>query len=263
MACPFHLRSHEENSHILWEKAIRSLAELKRQGCLIVVFEGGEPLLWNDGPHDFPELVAYAKRGFLCVGAITNGTLTLDVPTDALWVSIDGPKHTHDMLRSDSFDIVVRNLKAAKHRKLFVHFTFNHQNWQDFEATIHILSSIPQVKGITVQFFYLYDQGEAPLAMDTTGRALAIEKVLELKQKGLSILNSRAGLKAMIENTWQCHEWLLAHVDPRGSVTTGCYAQGRGDVKCTHSGFIPVAEASGAFELRPGSLLADWRIFPA
>lgn len=262
-ACPFHQRAHAENTHLTWDMARHSLDELHRMGCRIVIFEGGEPLLWKDGPHDFAQLAAYARERFLCVGATTNGTLPLIPATDVLWVSIDGGKDTHDRLRSDSYDRVLRNLHATVHPKVFIHYTLNRENWRDFPATVRQIAPLPSVKGITVQLFYPYDQGEAALALDQSERHQAINTVLDLKRRGYPILNSTRSLEAMIENTWHCHAWLLANVDPDGTVSTGCYVNGRGDVRCDQCGFTPVAEASGAFDLKPGSLLAGWRIFLA
>jgi len=73
-----------------WEQAVEALNELKRLGCRFVIFEGGEPLLWSDGNHDFSDLPEKARSLFLRVGVTTNGTVSLDVPTDLLWVSLDG-----------------------------------------------------------------------------------------------------------------------------------------------------------------------------
>jgi MoaA/NifB/PqqE/SkfB family radical SAM enzyme len=72
-ACPFHRRAREEGSHMSWHTALTSLERLRRMGCRIVIFEGGEPLLWRDSGHDFSELARHAARDFLCVGATTNG----------------------------------------------------------------------------------------------------------------------------------------------------------------------------------------------
>ena len=65
----------------------------------------------------------------------------------------------------------------------------------------------------------------------------------------------------MIENSWRCHDDILINVDPNGEIVQGCYVKNRGDVRCSECGFTPVAEASGAIDLLPGSILAGWRIF--
>jgi len=53
----------------------------------------------------------------------------------------------------------------------------------------------------------------------------------------------------------------LANADPDGSLWTGCYLQERGEIRYRYCGFTPVAEASLALALHPGTLYAGWRIF--
>lgn len=260
-ACPFHHRAMEPDSHMSWEMAMNALGALRMSGCKLVVFEGGEPLLWRDGPHDFGELAAYAKKSFLRVAVTTNGTFPLDVPTDIVWVSLDGLKPTHDRLRSNSFDAVRINLQATSHPKVLVHFTVNRENWRDLDDLAEELKGIPSVRGMTVQLFYPYGQDEEPLALDASERRAALEKIIQLKRRGYPILNSVGRLKAMIGNTWKCQDDILINVDPNGQLTKGCYVKSRGQVSCPDCGFTPVAEASGALHFIPGSLLAGWRIF--
>ncbi len=259
--CPFHLRSHEESASMSWIKACECIDRLKNMGCKIVIFEGGEPLLWSDNNRRFSDLARYAKKHFICVGATTNGTLGLDVPTDVLWVSIDGLRDTHNELRSNSYEDVMNNIRASGHPRLFIHFTMNRKNWRDLDELTRILSAMEQVKGITVQLFYPYNQGEEHLALSSRERKEALMHVMDLKRRGYPVLNSLWGLNAMINNTWTCHDFLLANVDPDGRISTGCYVAGRGEVNCADCGFTPVAEASGAYSLIPGALAAGWRIF--
>ncbi|MHA1569501.1 MAG: radical SAM protein [Alphaproteobacteria bacterium] len=262
-ACPFHLRAEQPDAHIGWDAAVRCLDELQARGCRFVVFEGGEPLLWRDGEHNFTDLASYARDRFLRVAATTNGTLPLDVPTDLLWVSLDGGPATHDRLRCDSFDQLWQNLRAAHHPKLLVHFTISKDNWPEMEEVLRLIKQAPAVRGMTVQLFYPYDEGEKPLALTPEQRRAAIENVIHLKKAEYPILNSTSRLRAMIENKWTCHDWSLINVDPDGAITQGCYVKSRGEVRCADCGFTPVAEASGALDLRPGSIFSGWRVFLA
>ena len=259
-ACPFHGRAVDNNSHISWEGAIRALDTLKHYGTRIVVFEGGEPFLWRDGSHGLYDLVLYAKKHFLRVAVTTNGTFPLDIPADVIWVSIDGLNGTHDRLRSGSFAQVWSNLNAADHPRVMVHFTMNRHNWRELDQLVEQLRHVPAVKGLTVQLFYPYGQGESPLALSPGERKMAIESVIRLK-KSYPIVNSAHCLRAMIRNTWHCHDDVLINVDPDGTLTQGCYVKSRGEVNCRECGFTPVAEASGALDLRPGSILAGWRAY--
>ena len=206
-ACPFHQRAESSGSHMSWDGAIKALHELKKSGCRIIVFEGGEPFLWNDGAHDLRELVVYAKRHFLRVAVTTNGTFPLDVPADVIWVSLDGLKQTHDRLRSESFDRVWENLKAATHPKILVHYTINRENWHELDALLEKLKEAPAVRGATVQLFYPYGQGEGPLALSPPERRAALEKAVKIKKLGQPILNSASRMKAMIDNKWRCHDY--------------------------------------------------------
>lgn len=244
-----------------WETALTALENLRALGTRIVIFEGGEPFLWRDGPHRLHDLVLYAKRRFLRVAVTTNGTLPLNVPSDILWVSLDGLKETHDRLRNGSFDRVLSNIKSANHSRIYIHFTINRENWREVEPLAGLIARIPAIKGMTVQFFYPYRQGEEDLALSADERRKTIEKLLKLKKSGFPIVNSAGRLNAMIQNTWRCHDDILINVDPDGTVTQGCYVKRRGQVRCDACGFTPVAEASGALDLIPESLCAGWQLF--
>lgn len=260
-ACPFHLRSDEEKTHMSWYTAIGALDSLHRLGTRMVVFEGGEPLLWRDGSHRLHDLVIYARKHFLRVAVTTNGTLPLDIPAHTLWVSLDGLKETHDELRSNSFDRICFNIKETKHPRVFIHCTLNRRNWRDVDSLAKWVKEMPTLQGMTVQFFYPYNQGEDDLSLSSEDRRAAIKKLLELKKSGLPILNSASRLRAMIDNRWRCHDDILINVDPDGAITKGCYVKNRGSINCDACGFTPVAEASGALDLIPGSLYAGWRLF--
>lgn len=260
-ACPFHLRADHEDVHMSRDTAIGALDAMRQLGTRMVVFEGGEPLLWRDGSYRFHDLVLYARRHFLRVAVTTNGTLPLDVPSHTLWVSLDGLKETHDYLRSDSFDRILSNIKMTKHPRVFIHCTLNRRNWQDLDSLAKWVQKMPTLKGMTVQFFYPYNQGEEDLALSPEERRVVIEKLIELKKSGLPILNSAGRLRAMAGNHWTCHDDILINVDPDGAITKGCYVKSRGEINCDACGFTPVAEASGALDFIPGSLYAGWRLF--
>lgn len=259
--CPFHRRGNEPGGHMDRETALRSLDRLREMGTLIVVFEGGEPLLWRDGSFTFNDLVLYARQRFPRVAVTTNGTFPLDVPVHVLWISLDGLGDVQDALRSGSFERIRRNLDRANHDKILVHMTLNSRNWREAAPLAEWVKGNGKIRGMTVQLFYPYGQGEAPLALAPRERRLALESVIELKRKGYPILNSAGRLRAMIDNAWTCHDDLLVNVDPDGTITRGCYVKGRGTVDCRNCGFTPVAEACGASDLEGGSLLAGWRLF--
>jgi MoaA/NifB/PqqE/SkfB family radical SAM enzyme len=259
-ACPFHSHASDDNSHISWEGAVKALDALKQRRTRIVMFEGGEPFLWRDGNHDLRELVLYAKKRFLRVGVTTNGTFPLDISADVIWVSMDGLNGTHDRLRSGSFNTLLSNLQISPHPRILVHFTMNRENWRELEAVAERLKHIPAVKGLSVQLFYPYNPDETSLSLSPDERKMALENVIRLK-KSFPVINSEYSLRAMMKNDWHCHDDVLINVDPDGTLTQGCYVKGRGDVNCRQCGFTAMAEASGALDIRLGSLLAGWRAY--
>ena len=102
---------------------------------------------------------------------------------------------------------------------------------------------------------------ELGLALAEDERREAVARLLELKKKGVPILNSAGRLAAMVHNRWRCHDDILINVDPDGAITRGCYVKSRGRIACRACGFTPMAEASGALDLIPGSLWAGWKLF--
>jgi hypothetical protein len=164
-------------------------------------------------------------------------------------------------LRNGSFDRAWENLAISTHEKLLVHFPMNRENWQDLGRLLDELKQRPTVRGVTVQLFYPYGQGEESLALEPGERREAIGRAIALKERGYPIINSRRSLEKMITKGWTCHDGLLVNVNPDGSITRGCYVRSRGEVRCGDCGFTPVAELSGAFDLVPGSILAGWKAF--
>lgn len=260
-ACPFHRRAGVPAASMDWATATGCLDNLRQRGCRIVVFEGGEPLLWKDGNRSVHDIMAYARQRFLRVAVTTNGTLPLDVPAHVVWVSIDGLPATHDHLRSGSFERIRHNLLSTRHPKILVHHTVNRENHNELKSLLDLLADIPSVRGLTLQFFYPYGQGEDDLSLSPGQRLETVEAAIALKKSGYPILNSTAVLRAMIDNTWTCPKHILINADPDGTITQGCYARSRGSVRCTACGFTPVAEAAGALRLRPGSLITGWKTF--
>ncbi|MHC5039751.1 MAG: radical SAM protein [Planctomycetota bacterium] len=72
--CPFWKRGGRD---LDFPGVVEALHRLRDLGVLMVIFEGGEPLLWKDGERGFADVVNAASPLFLRVGVTTNGTLPL------------------------------------------------------------------------------------------------------------------------------------------------------------------------------------------
>ncbi len=254
--CPFFSLGGDD---LPFPAALSVLDQLYQRGSRLLIFEGGEPMLWRDGERTIHDLVAEARRRFLCVGMTTNGTLPLEVETDILWVSVDGFAETHDRLRgAPIFERVVQNIRASRHPRLYAHVTLNSQNYAEAPALVRFLSGL--VKGITVQLYYPY-AGCGDLFLTCSQRDQVLDQMVALKKEGYPLLNSLASLQALKRNTWRCEDWLVDNANPDGTICQGCYLRGRADIDCSRCGFSPHTEISLAYQGNLCSVLTGIRIF--
>lgn len=254
--CPYWQRPQPDLS---WDRVVDIMPQLYERGIRIVILEGGEPLLWKDGPRGINDIVAEGKKYFYCMGVTTNGTLPLDVAADIIWVSIDGLRETHDSLRGRSFDKIVDNIKKSRHPKIFANITINRRNAVEIPELVRFLS--PLVQGITVQFFYPYPESE-DLLLTWEGRTKVLEQLIQLKRAGCPVTDSILALKALKNNNWVCEPWMIANVEPDGSYNHGCYLKNRtsDDNPCSLCGFAAHTEISLAYQLHWSAIMAGKEI---
>lgn len=204
--------------------------------------------MWRDGEKTLQDVVDVARNLFFSVGVTTNGTFPLEVNSDVLWVSIDGLQTTHDRLRGESFEQAMANIEASTHPRIFAHLTINVLNWQEIPELVRFLAS--KVRGVTIQFHYPYEKtaDEDPLFLPAKQRRDVLDTLIALKEERLPVLDSRCCLEALKENRWHCHSWMIASVDPDGTMTRGCYVKNRGNISCQHCGFAAHTEISLAYD---------------
>jgi len=262
MSCPFY-KMIGLLSSIHYRHAVMVLEKLKRRGNLIVIFEGGEPLMWSDGEYTIIDLLHEAHKRFVRVGITTNGTFPLNVDADIVWVSIDGFKATHDRLRSGSFDAMMENALKSDHPNLLAHVTINRANVDEIPDLVTFLHNLKKFRGITCQLHYSYDASDHILALPKDKRTWVLNELIKLKKSGYPILNSAASLEALASNRWYCHDFWVDNADPAGNIMQGCYVKGHtgGKSNCADCGFAPYTEASLAHRLVPEAIIAGIKIF--
>jgi MoaA/NifB/PqqE/SkfB family radical SAM enzyme len=221
------------------------MRRLHNDGVRLLILEGGEPFVWRDEAHGLSDIVAVARKLFFSVGVTTNGTFPLETEADIVWVSIDGLKRTHDRLRGGSFDTAVTHIENSKHPRVFAHVTINSINAVEIPALIRFLA--PRVKGITIQFHYPYEGDGDRLFLPLGSRRKVLDEIIALKREGLPLANTYACLKALRENRWRCRPWMIASVDPDGTITYGCYLKNRAVIACEKCGFSAHTEISLAY----------------
>ncbi len=253
--CPFWRTGKVD---ITFAQAVRVMDRLRGDGVRLMIFEGGEPLLWRDGDRLLEDLVRKAKRRFFCTGITTNGTLPIETAADTVWVSIDGLRETHDIGRGRSFDKIIENIKASSHPRIFANICFSSLN--DGEATELVKYLSELVQGVTIQFYYPFP-GSEDLELPEQRRVRVLEELLALKKQGYPLLDSFSTLRALKKNDWRCHSWLIASAEPDGAVNYGCYLENRADIACEKCGFAAHTEISKAYDWHLPAIRAGARIF--
>ncbi len=235
-----------------------TLRQLHDLGVRLLIFEGGEPLLWRDGVLGLDDVIVEAKRLFYRVGVTTNGTFPLESEADTIWVSIDGLKETHDTNRGPSFSKIMEHLASTSHRSVYANITIHRDNWEEIPRLVRFLCD--RVRGITIQFYYPFP-GTYDLALTMDRRVEVLDHLIALKREGLPLVNSFKALEALKHNSWRCHSWLIASAEPDGTVTQGCYLKNRAQVACQDCGFAAHTEISLAYDGSLDALVTGWRIF--
>ena len=254
--CPFW--SKATNTPLTFEAIVTIFKTLQDKGVRILIIEGGEPFLWKDHTKTIHDVVREAKKYFFSVGLVTNGTFALDVPTDVLWVSIDGLKDAHTQIRGAAFERIVQHIEQSPHPHLLANITINTINHQHIADLVKYFAAL--VKGFTIQFHYPYD-GDTSLCLSPLQKDNVISCLLSLKRDGYPVFDSVTCLEAMRHNSWRCEDWMIANVEPDGQINTGCYVKNRGAVNCAMCGFAAHAELSQAFQMQLEPMLAGLRIF--
>ncbi len=259
--CPFWKNS--TGKILSFREVVKILNGLHEDGVRIVIFEGGEPLLWKDTCEgkDLSDVIEYAKGLFFSVGVTTNGTLDIKkYEPDILFISIDGLQKTHDTIRGKSFDRIMENISRYRGtKKVIANICISSINYNEVTELVRILDE--KVFGITVQFFYPFD-GIEDLRITGSQKEELLKELIKLKDRGFKLLDSHKCLKNMAYNTWRCHDFLVSSVEQDGNITRGCYLKNKvDDVSCEDCGFAVHCEISYAYRLNPGAIKTAASIF--
>jgi MoaA/NifB/PqqE/SkfB family radical SAM enzyme len=221
------------------------------EGGRTIYFEGGEPFLWRDNEYHLDDVVRYAqKKGFLSTIIYTNGTCPLETSADTVFISLDGLQKTHDFIRGKTFDRIMQNICSSKHPSLFINFTINNINKNEILDFCEFINSVKQIRGIFFYFhspYYGYDE----LFVNKTDKEEILNRLIKNKYK-YKILNSKAGLRSALRNTWE-RPLNICQIYEGGKKYKCCRFPGNEDL-CKDCGYLSYAEIDQVLKFKISSI---------
>lgn len=245
--CPWQNEVKGNLSFPEW-KAI--IDQLYAQGVIVIVVEGGEPTLHRDAA----KVVAYIRsKGMYCI-YITNGTLDISkIDPDVFWISIDGVRETHDMIRGPGvFEKLIGTLQRNPDKKFISLTTICRSNAHDIESLCEYFSSSELLYGLMFHFEYPYADLQDQ-ALDREERRSMARRLIELKKMYPKVMNSVSYLKT-VGNDKPCYPWLLVVVAADGRLEHGCMVRHIEKEDCAKCDMGCYGESSRAYELNCDSL---------
>lgn len=232
---------------------LKFMQEARDLGVVVNAFEGGEPLLRDD----LPILMKESKILGMMNTVITNGTLLEKrkeeiIPyVDAIVISIDGEKETHDKIRGKpgTYDKAIKAAsEISSECKLVISSVINKLNLNELESIAKIGNELDSPVSFcpAVSFSEVED-----LTVTHEELVGAAKELLELKQKGFNILNSDAYLKSLINDkniTCRVADFFLT-TDPSGNLIIPC-SHWFGRFKSHKTANMPLKEAWRSKEIQ-------------
>ncbi|KAA6339335.1 hypothetical protein EZS27_012721 [termite gut metagenome] len=263
--CNLHCRHctvyKKENPYIkTYQQVKEELAYSYLQGSRFVDFEGGEPMIWNNGEYTINDLIRLAKKtGFFSTTVTTNAQVPFSsCEADSIWVSLDGLGAYHEDVRGKgTYERLLKNIEGSGHPKLSVNMAINRLNYLSVEDCIKFAKESPYIRSISLNFHTPY-AGTEDLFIDWKTRGEIIDKIIRMKKEGYPIMNSVSGLRLMKTNKFPKQCWVSNFIMADGSRLAEC--QGKSASVCDRCGLCMAGEMRSIFTFKPDTILAGMKL---
>lgn len=233
------------------------LRRLYAMGMRYLYIEGGEPFLWRDNSKSLKDVIHLAREiGFRFIVLYTNGTFPIITDANTVFVSLDGLKDTHNKIRGNTYDWIISNIIKSSHKKLIINYTINKKNEKEIEQFCYETSKIEKIKGI---FFYFYtpSHGIDDLYLGFNERKNIIKKILNLKKTGYKILNSKAALMGIYNDSWKRPN-KLSYLYANKKLYQCCRAIGNSEI-CKDCGYLGLTEIYYIAKFNPNAIYSAFK----
>ena len=155
----------------------------------ILFFCGWETFLWRDWDKTLRDLVIEAKKmWFLIVNIVTNGTYKLDLPeADLILLSIDWDKTHHNIIRGNTYDKIMENIKNATSNNICFYMAINQINKNCIKDVCIKARDTKNVRAVSFNFHTPYPDTK-DLALSKKEKAKCCEDIKEMMKEKCPIL---------------------------------------------------------------------------
>ena len=230
-----------------YNRIVKEMETLYSMGVRILFFCGGETFLWNDGDKGLRELVIKAKEmGFLIVNVVTNGTYKIDLPeADLILLSLDGDREHHNIIRGDTFDSIMENVKNATSDNICFYMAVNKINKDTIETVCEIAKETDNVRAVSFNFHTPYPDTQH-LALSRTEKKECADVIKRMIRKKMPVFNLKSALPYIVDNSFPtpCHQCVVIE---NGKIST-CGRCIEVEGLCERCGYFFVAEYTLLFK---------------
>ena len=233
-----------------YEQIKEEMQQLYNRGIRILFFCGGETVLWQDGEKTLRDLVIEAKQmGFLIVNVVTNGTFPIDLPeADLILLSLDGDRERHNIIRGDTYDTIMENIRNATADNICFYMAINQINKDAVAHVCKTARDTEHVRAVSFNFHTPYPDTKE-LALSKREKRDCCDVILRMIKEGAPVFNLKSAFPYLIENKFPtpCHQCVVIE---NGKISTcgRCI-----DVPglCEQCGYFFVAEYTLLFRGNP------------
>ena len=195
-----------------YDKVRAEMQTLYDMGVRILFFCGGETFLWRDGEKTLRDLVIEAKEmGFLIVNVVTNGTFPIDLPeADLILLSLDGDREHHNMIRGNTYDTILANIRGATADNICFYMAINQINKNCVDHICRLARDTANVRAVSFNFHTPYPDTKE-LALTEEEKASCCATITDMMKEGCPVFNLRSVFPYLIENRFPtpCHQCLV------------------------------------------------------